>query len=368
MGRPSKGWRLRHRPGRPYSVSWTLDGERTELGLGTHDRREAERAAREAYSLAVQGVVRRKRVLGRASQGATPTAEVGREWLADCHGTLSPRTRDLYEVHLSTLAAAFPSLLDVQQESVEAYQRARLTKVLAATVRKELATLRGLLRWAHHQGKIGIVPEVRTIPQQRGTRYVKRRRVAADELSPDEVEELVARLPEWSQSRKRDAVRYPVRARFVVAYQTGLRPSLLDVLSIPENYRKGQAYLRVPDEQDKNALGRPVPLTPEAQEALASVAPRHGIIFGAHDYRVQIRKAALAALEGDKADRFTGTHLRSARITHLLERTSNVLGVQRLVGHTQLATTNLYARASDRAAQDVIDAVSFADKKRGQGR
>lgn len=360
MGRPSKGWRLRKPPGRPYVVRWTLDGETTDRGLGTHDRREAERAAREAYALAVQGVVRRKRAPYRS--GGPATEEAGREWLASSAGTLHEHTRELYVVHLRTLASAFPSLLDVSTDSVEEYQRARLAQVKAATVRKELATLRGLLRWAHRNGKLGIVPEVRTIPKARGTPFAKRRRVAADDLSPEEVQALIAVLPAWSQSRKRDAVPYPVKARFVVGYETGLRPALLDVLSVPENYAKGRTYLRVPDEQDKTGDGRIVPLTPKARRALDSVATKAGIIFGEHDYRVQIRKAALVALSADKADRFTGAHLRSARITHLLERTGNVPGVQRLVGHRQLATTSRYLRPSDRAAKAVIDAMSIGDE------
>ena len=361
MGRPSKGWTLRKRKGRPYSVRWTLDGHKTELGLGTHDRREAEQAAREAYSLAVQGTIRRRRVQRRASTGVAPTAEVGKEWLSTAKGALREPTRKLYEVHLRTLAAAFESLHDVSTETVEEYQLARLEVVLATTVRKELATLRGLLRFAHARGLVAVVPEVRTIPRARGTRYWKRRRVAADELSPAEVRKLLAALPEWSKSRK--VTRFPVRSRFVVGYETGLRPSLLDVLSVPEHYAKRRTYLRVPEDDDKTGQGRVVPLTPKARRALDKVAPAKGLIFGKHDYREHLTAAASKALEQDKAERFTGAHLRSARITHLLEMTKNVPGVQRLVGHRQLATTSRYLRASDRAAAEVVAVASRRQRR-----
>ncbi len=265
-------------------------------------------------------------------------------------------------MHVGTLAKAFPSLLDVTTDSVVEYQTARLRQVMAATVRKELATLRGLLRYAHAKGKIGLVPEVRTLPRSKGTRYEKPRRVAADELSPEEVRALIAALPEESRARL-DQPAFPVRDRFVVAYETGLRPSFLDALSVPENYTRGQAYLRIPTEHDKTGDARTVPITPKAQAALDRWAPRRGIIFGAHDYRDAIRKAALVALSEDKAMRFCGAHLRSAMITHALERTRNVPGVQRLVGHRQLATTSRYLRASDRAARAVIDALSELDSE-----
>lgn len=362
MGRPSKGWRLRRRDDRPFSVVWTLDGKRTELGLGTRDRREAERAAQRAYSLAVQGVIERKRQPSRGKDDGAPTEEVGVAWLAA--STLHTHTKALYRVHIATLARAFPSLLDVSTDTVEMYQVSRLAQVQAVTVRKELATLRGLLRYAHEKGKIALVPEVRALPRARGTRFELRRRVAADELSPAEVRTLIAALPETSRAR-RDQPAFPIRSRFVVGYETGLRPGLLDVLSVPEHYRRGSRHLRVPFEDDKTGDERLVPLTPKARAALDALATKPGLIFGKHDYREAIRAAALRALPEDKAERFTGAHLRSARITHLLEQTRNIPGVQRLVGHKQLATTSRYLRASDRAAQAVIDAVSsegFEDK------
>ena len=39
--------------------------------------------------------------------------------------------------------------------------------------------------------------------------------------------------------RHRDAVKvteFPIRARFIVAYETGLRPGTLDALSVPQHY------------------------------------------------------------------------------------------------------------------------------------
>jgi hypothetical protein len=47
-------------------------------------------------------------------------------------------------------------------------------------------------------------------------------------------------------------------------------------------------------------------------------------------------------LKGEAAKRFAGSHLRSARITHLAETTQNLPGVHCLVGHKLISTTARY--------------------------
>jgi hypothetical protein len=55
--------------------------------------------------------------------------------------------------------------------------------------------------------------------------------------------------------------------------------------------------LTIRDEDDKNRLGCAFPLThvPALRAALDGVCPAEGPIFGAHDYRHILRKAAKAA-------------------------------------------------------------------------
>ncbi len=53
---------------------------------------------------------------------------------------------------------------------------------------------------------------------------------------------LIAALPVWSNPR--NAPRFPVRARFIVAYETSLRPSTLSALSVPEHYTAGASALK----------------------------------------------------------------------------------------------------------------------------
>ncbi|HEX2881237.1 MAG TPA: hypothetical protein VHO25_17035, partial [Polyangiaceae bacterium] len=106
-----------------------------------------------------------------------------------------------------------------------------------------------------------------------------------------------------------------------------------------------------------------------ARKALEAVLPDDdGVIFGKHDYREHIFEAAKAVLGEARAEEFCASHLRSARITHLLERTKNMAGVQHLAGHLRTSTTARYVRPTLRAALDVIrETESPAPRKRRAG-
>jgi hypothetical protein len=98
----------------------------------------------------------------------------------------------------------------------------------------------------------------------------------------------------------------------------------------------------------------------ELSKNLPPGADFKGPVFGEHDYTTHIRRAALGddetpgALPRELAERFCGAHLRSARITHLLDRGANLPGVQHLAGHRQMSTTARYVRPSFRSALDAL--------------
>lgn len=234
-------------------------------------------------------------------------------------------------------------LHEITAETVEAYRDDRLQLVKAETVRKELSALRIFLRWAEVPV---LVPSIgkRTV----GTTFAVRRRGTAPQVSPEQIEKFLAALPAWSTSRK--VARFPIRARFVVAYETTLRSEALDLLSAPMHYRKGASTLLVTPDIDKARFGRELPLTLKARRALDSVCPEEGPIFGKHDYRDHVTAAARTAFPAEVAARFSAPHLRSARITHLLEKSGNVPGTQYMAGHKTLAATSVYAKPSLRAA------------------
>lgn len=352
MGRPREGWTLRPpKPGRKYhTVRFTHNGRQVEPSTGEADPvRAAERAA-EIYAQATRGVAPVKRRRAPTALVGRALGEVGASWLSEVDGSLlDAETAKTYGLYLSTHLGPFFRTLDgVTTERTKEYLSERLRTVKGSTVRKELSCLRSLLAWAVERKLLQEAPIVASVPKRTpGTAHPQGRREHT-ELSPAEVLKLIAALPERSKHG------WPVRARFVVAYETTLRPATIDALSVPEHYRKGSRYLRLEAEDDKGRFERHVPLSKAARDALDSICPEDGSIFGSHDYRDQLEKAAKAALPKDKAATFFGYELRGAGITHLLERTGNMPGVQYLAGHKHTNTTAKYVRASLRAAEEVV--------------
>lgn len=352
MARPSEGWKLR--PPRDacgsYTVRFRWDGTDYEKSTG---EREPERAADEAARIYARIISSPKRQ--RVTPGAVGELEgTVKRWLESLEATLDPRTVESYlDFANSHWKRFFPGLHHLTEAEIRRYTRMRLGKVTAASVRKELSALRGFIRWAAEEERIMPLVPVPSIPKRTvGTPYEHRRRSAAIELSPVEVRKILAELPEWSSSPR--VKPFPVRARFIVAYETGLRPELLDLLSVPEHYRRGATEIRITRSLDKGRWDRVVPISKKAQSALDKICPKDGAIFGHHDYRTPIRAAAAAVLPPERAEIFTGAHLRSARATHWLDEGAPITGVQFLLGHLRMETTSKYIRPSERAARKVL--------------
>lgn len=258
-------------------------------------------------------------------------------------------TRDLYEKYTVYWLGEWSRTADLTDSSIAAYQRKRLREVTRKATNNELSALRKFVSWLAETGMIAEAPTVPTAsPGINGTPHHQRRRVKAPELSSAEIEALLAALPD------RAARGHPVRARFVVMFETTLRPATLDVLRVPENWAPGETTIRIRPGDDKEAYAREVPLTPRAVDALKSVAPDDGLIFGQHRYHEYLRTAASSALPAAKAKVFTGQHVRSASITRWLESSGNLPGVQHLAGHRHASTTGRYVRPTFRAALEVI--------------
>jgi integrase len=291
----------------------------------------------------------------------TSLAELAEEWLSDIESTIDPETADLYRLHMHThLIPHFKTAHEIQPASVAAYGRARLRKVKRTTVQKERSTLRGFLFWCEEQKLLSSLPDFPTLPKRAtGTAWHQRRRGVATDLSPEECHELIEKLPQWSRPRG-NVGSYPIRARFIVAYETSLRPATLDALSVPEHYSRGAPTLRITDAIDKARFGRDLPLTPAARAALDGAIRGSGLIFGDHDYRYPLTKAAKAILPAHKARTFTAYDLRHARLTELAEG-GNRTGTAFAAGHRRVTTTALYVKPGFRAAER---ALGLADSTR----
>jgi site-specific recombinase XerC len=348
MGRRSQGWSLRwHKATGTWLVWWWQEGKRSERSTGIRRRRDLEAARAEAarlYTAAITGTAQQRPAAAAHGRLRDWVAQ----WLADL--PLRPRTQVQYEVYSMLWLRRWQALTDLTAQQLTAYMRLRLRETRGKSVRNELSALRNLLRWLVERGALASMPAVPTVPVGAlGCPYRQKRRTRAPELSPAELRRWIAALPEQSS-----LTHWPIRARFVVAYETTLRPGTLDRLRVPENYSRGSKTLRVREEDDKEGMARDVPLSTAARKALDAVCPDVGLIFGAHRYDRYIKRAARRALPPHKAAIACGQHMRSAAITHMLEDSGNVPGVQYLAGHVRASTTALYVRPSIRAARDVL--------------
>jgi integrase len=365
MGRKrhdASGWTLRRENERSvwYVRFRPAPGARTvERSTGCRDKATADVEAARIVARARAGAAAEDRRPARRG-AASPLGPLIAQWLLWLEATHARTTIKTWAGYATShFQPFFGSTEQLTDEGAKAYQRDRLTKVEGVTVRKEQTALRSLCDYAFESKAITAPVVVPKLPKRAtGTTYARRTRRAAPPLSAAETVALIRKLPEWSTSRKVD--RFPIRARFIVGYETGLRPSTLDRLTVPKHYRPGSSVLRLDKETVKERWARDVPLTRRARRVLDYLLRCYGRgyagpVFGWHNYREHLAEAAKVALSPETAERFCGAHLRSAMLTHRLDAGAPITGVQWLVGHTLLSTTARYVKPGFATAVEALD-------------
>lgn len=346
-------WKLVSRPDQEtLSVHFSHAGQRYRESTGSRDPATAATEAARIYAEVVSGRRERKASRQKHSRVAGHTLDVlCAEWLASLDGTHDKTTIAGYLMYVKAHWLPFFRTLDrMTTASCGDYARTRLRSVQAKTVRKEQSALRGFFAWCVEHGHLleEDAPVVKPLPKRAtGTPNDKRRKVGGwIGLTADEAEKIIAKLPEEGKRGR------PIRAYYVVLWETGLRPETLCSLRAPLDYKRGSEVLRIRDEADKARYGRELPLTEAARAALDSVCPEAGSLFPRRkdgqpaDYRVSLRAAAAAAgLDADRAGRISDYDFRHGRITHLVHRSGDLLGPGYLVGHKHVSTTAIYAHA-----------------------
>ncbi len=356
MGRHAEGLKVAWRNGYAYArFTW----KKTPYFLATGER-DPVRAKAEAERIYADVISGRFRKVAAAVRSSRPLDEFFAEWLATLEGVLDHETIKTYRVtyvptHFLPFFGTFERASDAA--AVDAYARARLRKVKRKTMQKELGALKGFLRWARLEGFIDRLPDWPDLPRSsKGIRSGTQREKAI-ELSEAQVRAAILSMPILSaRISKADRHRFVVRPRFVVAYETGLRPATLDGLRVPDHWRPGSNALVIPDELDKARFGRTLTLTPAARAALEATCQvlglTSGLLFGTHDYRTYLKRAGVPGL--------AAYDFRHARGTHLLDRGATLTGAGYQLGHTQQTTTAKYVHAT-RAAGDAALAVGGAN-------
>jgi integrase/recombinase XerD len=265
-----------------------------------------------------------------------------RDWLDRRKGSFESASRDLIEAYLIACDA----------EGLATATRAR-----------RLSAIRQLFRFAHAEGWRADDPAI----QIRGPGRHKR---LPGTLTLDEVERLLAAAREKGRT---EAERLRMTCLMELLYATGLRVS--ELVGLPLAAARGDPRMILV--RGKGEKERLVPLSPPAREALVAwlahrdaeentarvagkPACRH--LFPArgraghltrHRFHGLVKELAMAA--GIDPTRVSPHTLRHAFATHLLAGGADLRVIQTLLGHADLATTEIYTHVLDERLRDLVE-------------
>jgi integrase/recombinase XerD len=274
-------------------------------------------------------------------------------FLALSAARLAPRTVDAYKRdlrHLEAWLGGAPD--DATTDRLAGYlAQLRADGLAATTIARHVAALRSFYR---HQVLIG----VRADNPAAELELPRRRRPLPKTLSPGEVERLIDAATGTTPRALRD------RALVELLYGAGLRVSEavgLDRAAIDLERRLVRTI-------GKGSKERIVPIGREAVDALRRydsrgrpyLDKRHrselflnakgGPLTRAGAFLILRRLAAAAGLEPGRVHPHL---LRHSFATHLLEGGADLRSVQEMLGHADLATTELYTHVSDRRRREL---------------
>jgi integrase/recombinase XerD len=287
-------------------------------------------------------------------------------FLALSAARLAPRTVEAYRRDLADLEAWLGgSPADANADQLAAYvAQMRADGLAATTIGRRVAAIRSFYR---HHVLLGARPDNPAAELE----LPRRRRALPKTLSPGEVERLIDAATGTTPRSLRD------RALVELLYGAGLRVSEavgLERAGVDLEQRLVRAL-------GKGSKERIVPIGREAVEALRRylsrgrpyLDKRHrpelflnaqgGALTRAGAFLI-LRKLADAA--GLEPARIHPHLLRHSFATHLLEGGADLRSVQEMLGHADLATTELYTHVSDRRRRELyFQSHPHARKRKG---
>ncbi len=271
---------------------------------------------------------------------------------------MSPHTQDAYRRDLDALSAfaalqALP-LSDLDTAHIRAFIAQENQRGLSPkSLQRRLSACRSFYAWLLKLGRIRSNPTA-------GLRAPKAARKLPQVLDPDEAKALVE-IPTDGRLGMRD------RALLELFYSSGLRLSELCALRWPNLALDDQLVTVL----GKGSKERSVPLGSHAVAALREwhqelrntrpeIDPLQGFVFPGRGDKaisqraVQIRMVQLAQRQG----LFKRVHphlLRHSFASHILESSGDLRGVQELLGHADIATTQIYTHLDYQHLAKVYD-------------
>jgi integrase/recombinase XerD len=277
--------------------------------------------------------------------------------------TLDAYARDLEDARTQVKGA----LVSAGNEAIEAYVAGMAQRGLSpATMRRRISALKQFYRFALGENVRGDDPTSRLDPP-------KRARSLPKTLSTDEIERLIA-----AADSPRD------KALIELLYGAGLRVSELVSLPLRMAPKPGQEHMIIEGKGGKErlvALGRPALAALNAHlETRAGALPKNEAqreraarwLFpsaSAADGKLTRRRVgqileAAAMKAGIDPARVSPHVLRHAFATHLVEGGADLRTVQTLLGHADIATTQIYTHVAEGRLKTLVETKHPLARKR----
>lgn len=253
--------------------------------------------------------------------------------------------------------------LAVSQEQIESYLIDLDAAGMArATRARRLSAIRQFYRFAFEEGWRKDNPAVRIKGPAREKRLPKA-------LSEDEVDRLLTA----ARAKGREADQLRNTCLMEVLYATGLR--VTELVSLPVMAARGDPRMLLV--RGKGGKERMVPLSAPARAALADWlayrdtvealaekergTPPSKFLFPSHSkaghltrHRFYLLIKELAVQAGVSPDTVTPHTLRHAFATHLLSHGADLRAIQTLLGHADIATTEIYTHVLEDRLKDLV--------------
>ncbi|WP_043700185.1 site-specific tyrosine recombinase XerD [Yoonia vestfoldensis] len=248
----------------------------------------------------------------------------------------------------------------VSQDQIESYMIACETEGLAKSTRaRRLSAIKQLFRFAFDEGWRSDNPAMQIKGPGRAQRLPKTLDLAE-----------VDRLLDAARTSPRDSLRNACLMELL--YATGMR--VTELVSLPVAAARGDPRMLLV--RGKGGKERLVPLSPPARAAIAAwlvardqneeVARKAGkpvskYLFPSHGKTGHLTRHAFfalikgfAATAGLNPDRVTPHVLRHAFATHLLAGGADLRSIQTMLGHADIATTEIYTHVLDQRLTDLV--------------
>jgi integrase len=336
-----------------YWYEFVFNGKRVQASTHQGNQRvarEIEAAHRTALARGEAGIVKRK--------APSTFRELAQRFLAhvEARHENKPQTVAFYAAKLNRLMK-FPAIASARVDSIdegaiEKYVIFRRESVGPATVNRELATLRRILRLAQEWKEIDRVPRIRLLGGERIRDFV---------------------LSRAQEKIYLDACPQPLKDIAALMLETGLRIGETLALEWPDvaleplsGSRFG--YIRIREGKSKNAR-RTLPLTDRAGEMLAArrVSRVSSLVFANGQGKQYLgtsinhlhREVAAPKIDGKRRPIFDADFvmhsLRHTMLTRLGESGVDAFTIMRIAGHSSVVVSQRYVHPTPEAVERAFE-------------